>query len=159
MFRDIAPADLDDLLTLNNAHAIETSLLDRSRLERMVSIAFFARTIESKLALLTTFDQSSDYDSVNFRWFRARYPRFIYIDRIIVAASERGKGIARALYADLFAEARVHGHDVIAAEVNSLPPNPGSDAFHASLGFAVVDRGSPYPGKEVSYLIKALHHP
>ena len=158
MFRAIVPTDFETLLKLNNEHAIQTSLLDHSRLERMVSIAFFSRTIESKQALLLAFDQSSDYDSINFRWFRERYPRFIYIDRIIVAASERGNGIARSMYADLFVEARVRGQDVITAEVNHLPPNPGSDAFHAALGFAEVGRGSPVPGKEVRYLIKTLHH-
>jgi uncharacterized protein len=156
MSTPITPADLDDLLVLNNAHAIETSLLDRAKLEHMVGQAFFARTIDSRQALLTTFDQSADYDSVNFRWFRDRYPRFIYIDRIIVSAQARGGGVARTLYTELFAAARAAGHDTITAEVNRVPPNPGSDAFHAALGFAEVAQGSPYPGKLVSYLIKTL---
>ncbi len=159
MFRTITPADLDALLRLNNDHETETSLLDRSKLERMISRAFFSRTIESQRALLLTFDQSSDYGSVNFRWFRDRYARFVYVDRVIVAKPARGGGIARALYADLFSEARLQGHTVIAAEVNSVPPNPVSDAFHAALGFAEVGSGSPTAGKEVRYLLKTLANP
>lgn len=152
----IADADLDGLLALNNAHAVETSLLDRAKLARMISIAFFCRTINSREALLIAFDQSADHDSVNFRWFRDRYPSFIYSDRIIVSAAARGGGVARALYAELFAAAKAAGHSLIAAEVNRLPPNPGSDAFHAALGFVEVGAGSPYAGKEVRYLVKTL---
>jgi uncharacterized protein len=152
----IVPADVDALLALNNANAVETSLLDRAKLARMISAAFFARTIDGNQALLLAFDQSSDYEGVNFRWFRERYPRFIYVDRIIVAETARGRGIARGLYADLFIEARVHGQHLIAAEVNRTPPNPASDAFHERLGFVDVGRGSPSPGKVVRYLTKSM---
>ncbi len=156
MFRLIDDADLDDLLALNNAHAVETSLLDRDKLARMVEMAFFARTIDTRQALLTTFDQSADYDSVNFRWFRDRCPRFVYIDRIIVAKAARGGGIAGALYAELFATARAAGHHTIAAEVNSQPPNPASEAFHEALGFVEVGRGQLGSSKVVRYLEKSL---
>jgi uncharacterized protein len=152
----ILPADLDGLLALNNAHAVETSLLDRARLERMLGMAFLARTIASRQALLIAFDQSADHDSINFRWFRDRYPRFVYSDRIIVSAAARGGGVARALYTELFAAAKAAGHGTVTAEVNRVPPNPGSDAFHAALGFVEVAQGSPYPGKIVRYLVKSL---
>ena len=56
-------------------------------------------------ALLLTFDQAADYDSPNFLWFRERYPAFVYVDRVVVADSARGRGLARALYDDLFAAA------------------------------------------------------
>ena len=154
--RDVVRADFDGLLVLNNAHAAETSLLDSDELARMVEMAFFARTIDSRQALLIAFDQSADYASVNFRWFRDRYPRFVYVDRVIVAPAARGAGIARALYADLFAAARAAGHDTIAAEVNRVPANPVSDAFHAALGFAEAGHGEPSSGKHVRYLAKAL---
>jgi uncharacterized protein len=158
MFRPITDADLDAVLVLNAAHEVETGPLTREKLADMVATSFFSRTNDACTVLFTSFDQSSNYDSVNFRWFRDRYPRFIYIDRIIVAPAERGKGLARSLYLELFVEARVHGQDVIAAEVNRVPANPGSDAFHASLGFEEVGRGSPVPNKEVRYLMRWLHH-
>ena len=47
----------------------------------------------------------------------------------------RGQGVARQLYTDLFAHATDGGYPMIAAEINSDPPNPGSDAFHEKLGF------------------------
>ena len=155
-FRAITPAGLDVLLALNNAHAAETGPLDHARLAHLAATAFFARTNAARAALLIAFDQAATYDSPNFRWFRERYPRFVYIDRIIVAPAARGAGIARTFYTELFDAAREAGHTLVTCEVNRVPPNPGSDAFHAALGFAEAGCGSPQPGKRVRYLVKAL---
>jgi uncharacterized protein len=156
MLCPIVPADLDALLALNNAHAVETSWLDRSKLARMIGAAFYARTNATASALSIAFDQDATYDSLNFKWFRERIPRFVYLDRIIVAKEHRGKGVARALYTELFAAARAAGHTLVALEVNRVPPNPASDALHAALGFAEFGRGSPQPGKVVRYLTKGI---
>ncbi|MDB5434158.1 MAG: family acetyltransferase, partial [Phenylobacterium sp.] len=101
--------------------------------------------------------QDADYDSPNFLWFRSRYRRFVYVDRIVVASHARGRGHARRLYVDLFEQALQAGHDRVVCEVNSNPPNPASDAFHADLGFTEVGRGSLDSGrKTVSYLARQL---
>ncbi len=126
------------LLALNNAHAQELSWLAPERLAHLVGQAFLARRIGDLDAFVLAMDESADYDSPNFQWFRARYPRFVYVDRIVVAASARGRGYARQLYDDLFAHALRAGHERVVCEVNSRPPNPGSDAFHAALGFIEV---------------------
>lgn len=145
------------LLALNNAHARELSWLAPARLEHLVAQAFMARRIGNIDAFLLALDQDADYDSPNFRWFRVRYQRFVYVDRIVVAASARGRGYARWLYDDLFAHARRAGHDRVFCEVNSSPPNPQSDAFHAALGFVEVGAASVYEGsRTVRYLSYAL---
>ena len=118
--RDIEPA----VLALNNEHAEELSWLDREKLSHLVSQAFYARRIGNLEAFLLAFDQTADYDSPNFLWFKKRYPRFVYVDRIAVASSARGRGHARRLYNDLFDIAARNGHDVVVCEVNSDPPNP-----------------------------------
>jgi len=141
------------LLTLNNAYAQQLSWLAPERLEHLVGQAFLARRIGNIDAFLLALDQDADYDSPNFGWFRARYPRFVYVDRIVVAASARGRGCARRLYDDLFEHARRARHDRVVCEVNSNPPNPESDAFHAALGFAEVGTASVYGGsRTVRYL-------
>src|SRR5436190_22006991 len=114
------------LLALNNAHARELSWLEPARLEYLVREALLARRIGSLDAFLLAFDQDARYDSPNFLWFRSRYPRFVYVDRIVVASSARGRGHARALYDDLFARAVAAGHARVVCEVNMQPPNPGS---------------------------------
>ncbi len=145
------------LLVLNNAHAVELSWLEPGQLRKMISEAFCARRVGSVNAFLLAFDQDADYDSPNFLWFRARYRRFVYIDRIVTAANARGRGLARRLYLDLFDAARAAGHDQMVCEVNVDPPNPASDAFHAALGFVAVGMGKIHGGsKTVTYLARAL---
>jgi predicted GNAT superfamily acetyltransferase len=145
------------MLALNNAHAQELSWLDAARLQQLVTHAFLARRAGHLDAFLLAFDQDAPYDSPNFLWFRARYPRFVYIDRIAVAPSARGRGIARLLYCDLFEEAHRRGHQDVVCEVNLAPPNPASDAFHAALGFVEVGRASIHAGrKTVRYLKRTL---
>jgi predicted GNAT superfamily acetyltransferase len=141
------------LLALNNAHAQELSWLEPERLEYLIGEAFLARRIGDLDAFMLAFDQDARYDSPNFLWFRARYPRFVYVDRIVVAASARGRGCARRLYHDLFEHAVRSGHDRVVCEVNKIPPNPASDAFHAALGFSEVGTASVDDGsRTVRYL-------
>ena len=100
------------MLALNNEHAEELSWLDAGRLVELVGRAFLARRIGVGDAFLLAFDQDADYDSPNYLWFRSRYPRFVYVDRIVVARSARGRGCARRLYSDLFEHAARAGHDL-----------------------------------------------
>lgn len=153
----IGEADEAALLALNNEHAAELSWLEPERLSNMLAEAFHARRIGSVEAFLITFDQDAAYDSPNFLWFCQRYPRFVYVDRIAVAASARGRGHARRLYEDLFSRASREGHTVVTCEVNAEPPNPASDAFHAALGFSDVGSAAIHGGaKTVRYYAKSL---
>jgi predicted GNAT superfamily acetyltransferase len=148
------------LLALNNEHARELSWLEPERLQHLVAQAFMARRIGNLDAFLLAFDQGAQYDSPNFIWFRARYPRFVYVDRIVVASSARGRGYARRLYDDLFKQAIEAGHERVVCEVNTQPPNPASDAFHAALGFVEVGTANVYDGnRTVRYLSCALPRP
>lgn len=158
---------LDAILDLNNRHATELSWLERDRLAELVAASFHCRVLDRSSsgtpasagveAFLMSFDERADYDSPNFQWFRARYPRFVYVDRVVVDPAARGRGHARRLYEELFALARDKGHDIVTAEVNADPPNPASDAFHTSMGFtpigeAAIDGGA----KTVRYYSRSL---
>ncbi|MEW9836314.1 GNAT family N-acetyltransferase [Mesorhizobium marinum] len=157
MIESVTPEIEPDILALNNAHAEELSWLEPEDLSRLLTEAFHARRIGRAEAFLIAFDQDGDYDSPNFLWFKARYPRFAYVDRVAVAAAARGRGHARRLYEDLFAAAARAGHSVVVCEVNSDPPNPGSDAFHAALGFSEVGQASIHGGKKsVRYFARPL---
>ena len=147
----------ESLLALNNDHAVELSPLSLTEFDQLVRESFYSAATAASDALLIAFDQSSRYDHVNFLWFRARYDKFVYVDRVVVAPAARGKGYARALYTDLFQRAKSAGHHRIVCEVNLDPPNPVSDAFHASLNFSEVGHASIYNGaKTVRYLLRPL---
>lgn len=156
---DLAAAEArlrDAVLALNHAHRVATSDLDRARLDAMLAEAAVARATPDGMAFVIAFDEGAAYDSPNFLWFRDRFERFVYVDRIVVADGARGRGIARALYGEVFAAAASGGRARVVCEVNLVPPNPGSDAFHAALGFAEAGRGSPAPGKVVRYLVRTV---
>ncbi len=144
---------LAEALALNNAHATELSWQDEVSFAHLVSEAFHARWSTGHTAFLIAFDERADYGSENFRWFRDRFARFVYVDRVVVSPAHRGKGLARMLYADLFDTVRAAGQTRVVCEVNSDPPNPASDAFHAALGFSEVGRAVlAGKGKVVRYL-------
>jgi len=151
-------ADEAAILALNGAHVAETSALEVTELRALLAQAFHVGTSDhGRAAFLIALDQDAIYSSPNFKWFKSRHERFVYIDRIIVAPSQRGRGLARALYEDLIAAAAQARHVLIGCEVNLEPPNPASDAFHAALGFAEVGRAIlPGSAKRVRYLSREI---
>lgn len=146
------------VLALNAASVQFTAPLDMNTLATLIGQSSYARGIcEPLQAFLIAMDEASSYDSVNYVWFRERYQRFLYIDRIVVDQAARGNGLGRALYADLFAFAQDSGYDRVCCEVNFDPPNPTSDAFHKAQGFEETGRASIHNGmKTVRYLEKAI---
>ena len=150
MIDDRSFLDKAAILTLNNAHAKETSTLDDGRLTKLLDMAFYARGIDrGATAFLIAFDQDASYESPNFLWFKESRESFVYIDRIIVTSSARGQGFARLLYEDLFSAAKQAGHDRVVCEVNLEPPNPASEAFHIAMGFSGVGQASIHNGTKI----------
>ncbi len=155
--RAAAPDLLAEALALNAAVAHWTSPLDSPALRRLLEASAFAEAAvdgDRAAALIIGFDERSAYDSPNFLWFRDRLPRFAYVDRVVTAPWAQGRGLARALYARFAAWATAQGQHRLACEVDA--GNPGSDAFHARLGFEAIGRGEPRPGKAVRYLVREL---
>jgi predicted GNAT superfamily acetyltransferase len=148
--------DRDMLLALNNAHATELSWLTPEGFAAILASACYVRVLGRVDAALIAFDQSADYKSPNFLWWQSHAQKFVYVDRVVVAPAARRRGLARWLYADLFRVAAAEGHTMVTCEVNLDPPNPVSDAFHASLGFAEAGQSAPRDGKIVRYLARSL---
>ena len=150
----VSPA-LESLRTLNNEHARELSFAGAPHFTHLVAQAFFARHIGTA-AFIIAFDETADYDSENFLWFRARFPRFVYVDRVVTAAAARGQGHAATFYNALIQTAREAGQTQLTSEVNADPPNPASDAFHAKFGFAPIGSAALPNGKTVRYFSRSL---
>jgi predicted GNAT superfamily acetyltransferase len=146
---------LHNILALNNAHTVETGPLDMPMLEQMIANAFYVVTLDDE-CLLICFDQDAAYDGTNFNWFKARFDRFVYVDRIIVSADDRRRGLAQQHYGDLFQHAKAADHTRVVCEINLDPPNPVSAAFHLRMGFGAIGRAVLDNGKTVSYQEKRL---
>ena len=140
LLRAPSAGDEPALLDLNAASIRELSPLTLPELRRLVSTAFRVRVAGAAEGFCIALDQRAAYDSPNFDWFCSRFDRFVYVDRVVVSAAARGKGIARALYLDLIDAAADLHHTMVCCEVNLDPPNPSSDVFHAALGFSEIGR-------------------
>ena len=154
--RTLGEADIDRLLALNNDHAIELSLETPVSFRGLLAEAWMSLAAPNGAALLIVFDQDAAIEGPNFSWFKSRHDRFLYIDRIVVAANARGRGLARQLYEAAIVRGAAEGHRFIGCEVNLEPPNPDSDRFHAALGFSEVGRARLPSGKLVRYLTRPL---
>lgn len=139
--RPAAPADLAQVLALNAASVHYLSPLTPARLEHLHARSAHHRVVADEggvQAFLLAFREGADYDSPNYQWFAARYPRFLYIDRVVVSAACRGQGLGRLLYDDLFAFARHADAACVVCEFDVDPPNEPSRRFHERYGFREV---------------------
>jgi predicted GNAT superfamily acetyltransferase len=159
--RDIGPDEAGWLHALNEACLPAVNRLSPEALWRLVG-----KTVSTRVALLDgrpagvamTLAPGTPHDSINYGWFDARTPDFLYLDRIMVEERARGTGVGRALYQDVFAIARRRpGTRAVACEVNLRPFNAGSLRFHAALGFvAVGEQDSEGGAKAVCLMRRAI---
>ncbi len=158
--RDALGRDFARIVALNASVVQETSAMDLARLQFLHSLHFRHRVAEidgNVVAFLLTMRDGAAYQNDNFAWFSACYPRFVYVDRIVVASVAAGLGVGRRLYDDLFAEARSEHIDIVACEYNLEPPNPASKAFHDRFGFREVGQQHVADGsKRVSLQITSI---
>jgi predicted GNAT superfamily acetyltransferase len=133
--------DLEHLLELNQSNLPHVGSITHSDMEHLHSQAIYFRVAEfnsQTAGFLIAFAPEADYASLNFLWFKKRYPAFVYIDRIIIAAAARRKGIAYCLYRDLEHFAQKRKIPLMACEYNLRPKNDISRQFHQRYGFNQV---------------------
>jgi uncharacterized protein len=153
-FRDATRDDFESVLRLNAESVQFLSPLGAERLQLLHGQSAYHRVLEEGggvRAFLLAFREGAGYDSPNYGWFNERYPRFLYIDRVVVDPSQQGRGIGKRFYADLIAFARSAGVERVTCEFDIDPPNEPSRRFHAGLGFEEV--GTQFygsPRKQVS---------
>lgn len=127
------------------------------RLVRDVGAATLVADIDGEATgFVLCMQEGLDYASLNYRWISARFERFAYVDRVAVAEKHRGRGIGEALYEATFARFE-NERQVLLAEVNLAPPNPGSLRFHKRHGFEEIGERWECEGeKGVVYLARDL---
>jgi uncharacterized protein len=152
-----ALTQLASFLKLNRECEEQLWPATEEQLAELLRIAYHAQLTDDGLAMLIAFDERAPYESPNFVWFKQRYARFAYVDRVAVSERARGLGYARRLYEGLIEKARTDRHTVLCAELYSDPPNHASEAFHRAMGFREIARTFvPERGKEISYVVREL---
>jgi predicted GNAT superfamily acetyltransferase len=130
--------DFDAICALNQAEVQHTSAMDVDRLEVLHALACYHKIVRvdgALAAFILAMRDGACYENDNFAWFAHNYPRFVYIDRVVVSAAFKGLRIGSRLYEDLFAYARANEIPVVTCEYNVVPPNDASKAFHEKFGF------------------------
>lgn len=159
LIREVREHELESVLELNNSAGTGILALDMRQLQFAFDHAAYFRVAEVAGALvgfLIAFDEGNAYASSNYRWFKERYPAFLYIDRVVVARKQRRSGLGRVFYADVtsFAEVR---RPVLTCEVFLEPRNDAVLLFHGTYGFQEVgQRVMDETGLRVSMLAKEL---
>lgn len=157
MIRDVQSGDLEAVLALNEASVPHVNSVPMAQMEKFRREAAYFRVAvahEAVAAYLVGLTPDADYGSLNFRWFKARYDDFAYVDRVAVAEHARRRGLGSALYEDF--EKHFTGRvPRLACEVNLRPQNDVSMAFHRRQGFVQVGE-QPVDGKIVAMMVKEL---
>ncbi len=160
--RPVEPAELDAVLALNQANVPEVGSVDLAKMAWFAENALrFDVVVDERRpgeigGMLILLDETSQYESPNYRWFVERYDRFLYVDRIAVDTTWRGQGVGRHLYehAIAFGTGR---WPRLCAEVNVEPPNEVSLRFHATMGFERVgEHDDPRYGVRVAFVARDL---
>lgn len=160
LIRQAQATDFSRILDINATEEEKTSRIDLDRIAQLDRWADYHRVavVEDEIiGFLLVMSEASDYDGDNFRWFVERYNRFLYVDRIVIDRTAARSGIGSALYGDLIEFGATQGYSTLCCEINVLPPNPVSHAFHARFGFKEVGRSAEAgASKIVSYQLAAL---
>lgn len=155
--RRLQDVDVEQVLDLNLRNVEALAPMDEPRLRELEVIAdrFDVIDVEGQFGgFVVTFRPGTTYDSPNYRWFTDRYAeRFYYLDRIVLTGPFRRRGLGSFVYDEL--EAVAAPYDRLVLEVNLVPPNESSLAFHGRRGFTEVDRLGD-PAKLVSLMAKEL---
>jgi predicted GNAT superfamily acetyltransferase len=157
--RDVREHDLDAVLALNNAGGTGILPMDGAQVRHFLDIADYFRVaeVDGHLAgFLIALREDADHASPNFRWFRERYPAFVYIDRIVVAGAYRRHGLGRVFYCDVHSYAELRT-PLLTCEVFLEPRDDVAVLFHGTYGFQEVgQQAMPATGRHVSLLAKEL---
>ena len=154
--RGLTHADVEAMWAINEEGLPGTGQVSPPELEALLDLATFAVGAfenDQMLGFVICLPPYTTYGSLNYAWFNQRYDAFLYVDRIAVAANHRDRGVGSVLYQRVIASANEHAVPV-AAEVNRLPPNPGSMRFHQRFNFVEVGTLDHGANKSVSMLLR-----
>lgn len=141
LLRPVRDHDIPDILALNDRNVAALAPMDEPRLRDLLGLANRFDVLEHGgrfVGFVITFGPGTSYDSENYRWFAERYDEFCYLDRIVLLEDQRRQGLGTFVYDEVEAAARPWGR--LTLEVNLVPRNEVSLAFHAKRGYKEVGR-------------------
>ena len=149
-------SDLELLYTLNQQNVPELGSLVctanlKSLIEKSLKILIL-KELDQIIGFCLLFKEDSSYDSPNYLYFKNKFDKFLYIDRVVVASDFTGNGGGKLMYDQVFKIAALENLTVC-CEVNEKPLNKVSLSFHKKLGFSKTNE-KVYAEKKVAFLEK-----
>jgi predicted GNAT superfamily acetyltransferase len=152
----IRDAQLQKIYELNQANTPEVgSLESKSHLKKLIELSAYNLLIlkgDELAGFIICMREGSTYGSENYKFFRKKLKKFLYVDRVAIEKSFRRDGLGKAIYNDIFGEAKKNNLP-IALEVNTEPVNQPSLNFHEKMGFDQVG-AKEFADHSVAYFIK-----
>ena len=139
LLRPLRESDVPAVLALNEANVEVLSAMDEAELASVESLAdrFDVLDVDGAFAgFVVTMRAGTAYGSAYYGWFNQRFERFYYLDRIVLHPDFRRQGLGGFVYDEIEQVAASFGR--LCLEVNLVPPNDPSLAFHAGRGFVEV---------------------
>ena len=152
----IRDAQLQKIYELNQANTPEVgSLESKSHLKKLIELSAYNLLIlkgDELAGFIICMREGSAYESENYKFFSKKLKKFLYVDRVAIEKSFRRDGLGKAIYNDIFDEAKKNNLP-IALEVNTEPVNQPSLNFHEKMGFDQVG-AKEFADHSVAYFIK-----
>ena len=139
--RPLRDTDIADVLSLNEANVVKLAPMDEARLQELRQLAdrFDVLDVDGVFAgFVITFGPGTAYDSENYRWFSGRNRSFYYLDRIVLHDDFRRRGLGGFVYDEI--ERVAAPYQRLDLEVNLVPRNDASLAFHTRRGYVEIGR-------------------
>ncbi|MET9275239.1 GNAT family N-acetyltransferase [Kribbella sp. NPDC003557] len=148
-------ADVAAVLALNATAEGLVEPLGPDRLDWLRLIAAHAVVVDldgTPAGFVLTFTPGSAYDGLAYEAFTQTYAdRFLYIERIVIAAEHRRQGIGSKVYRAI--ERAAHPFDRTVAAVSTGTP---AHAFHTGRGYVEIASRRLPDGTAMSLLAKDL---
>ncbi|MDB9990295.1 GNAT family N-acetyltransferase [Flavobacteriales bacterium] len=110
-------------------------------------------TVQDKYAgFVFVMDHKSEYQSLNYKYFKNNFKNFLYIDRVAFEENFQRKGYGTELYNKIYKIANNLGSP-LCCEVNTIPLNKQSLDFHDKFGFETLQKIA-FGKKQVAMLCK-----
>jgi len=148
--------ELDAIFKLNQLNTPEVGALESiEHLMKLIELSAYNLLMlhdEEIVGFIICMREGSIYESENYKFFKHRLKKFLYVDRVVIDVNHRRSGLGIAIYEDIFAHSNNENLPV-ALEVNTQPINQPSLNFHEKMGFEKVG-SRHFDDHSVAYFLK-----
>jgi len=154
--KPFSDSDLDQIWSINQENIPEVgNVANLERLNQLIDWSSHVLVVrEQEIAgFIILMRENQNYDSLNYDFFNSQNYPFLYVDRIAIKEGHRRQGLGKMIYEKTIDIANDLNLPTC-CEVNTIPRNGPSLAFHDNFGFKEVG-AKDYDDHSVVYLKKS----